>query len=370
MSLFHYAVDPATGFVPSAPPLQRLPHDYATWDALVPELSTLLRSRRVRHALRTLPDLDVRALQTQPERERALLLLSVFANAWVWGGHEPDLRLPASVARPLCAVADSLGRPPITHYASMSMNNWRLVDADAPLSVENARTQVQFLGGVDEDWFFIASMGVELAGAPLLALVAAADAASRDGSDDELARILEGFAAGMSRVHDALRRIREWCDPATYFLRVRPFLSGWPDPGVVYEGVSETPRKFLGGSAAQSSLMQSFDALLGLSHADAPAGMYLRAIRAYMPARHRAFVEDLERTSRVRERAGLGAKALRDAYNAALQAMEVFRGIHMQLAHDFIIQPSGATHDPQGTGGTALTSFLRGAQTTVTNAKL
>ena len=312
MSLFHYAVDPATGFVPSAPPLQRLPHDYATWDALVPELSTLLRSRRVRHALRTLPALDVRVLQTLPERERALLLLFV----------------------------------------------------------ENARTQVQFLGGVDEDWFSIASMGVELAGAPVLALVAVADAASRDGSDDELARILEGFAVGMSRVHDALRRIREWCDPATYFLRVRPFLSGWPDPGVVYEGVSETPRKFLGGSAAQSSLMQSVDALLGLSHADAPAGMYLRAIRAYMPARHRAFVEDIERTSRVRERAGLGAKALRDAYNAALQAMEVFRGIHMQLAHDFIIQPSGATHDPQGTGGTALTSFLRGAQTTVTNAKL
>lgn len=370
MPLSRYAVDPVTGFVPATPPLRSLPDDFAPWEAIVPEMSALLRSRHLRSVLRRLPVLDVNALQTDGERERALLLLSHFANGWVWGGPAPDLRIPAAVSIPLCALAASLGRPPIAHYASMTLNNWQLVDADAPLSVDNARTQVQFLGGVDEDWFFIASMGVELAGAPLLPHVADADVVSREGSDEELTVLLDALAEGMTGVQTALQRIREWCDPGTYYLRVRPFLAGWPDPGVLYEGVHDEPRKYLGGSAAQSSLMQVLDALLGLAHAEAPAGKYLRAIRAYMPPLHRAFVEDIERDARVRERALGGSAPLRAAYNTALDQMATFRELHMQLARDFIIRPSGATHDPQGTGGTALTSFLRGAQGTTTEAKL
>jgi indoleamine 2,3-dioxygenase len=164
--------------------------------------------------------------------------------------------------------------------------------------------------------------------------------------------------------------VREWCNPDTYYLRVRPYVTGWPAPGVVYDGVSEDPRKFLGGSAAQSSLLQAFDAMLGLAHPDAPAGKYLRAVRAYMPPAHRDFVEEVEQRSQVRARSLAGTPILRAAYNAALQEMERFRDAHMQLAHDFIIRPSGAGSDPKGTGGTALTSFLRGAQETTTSARL
>ncbi|MCC6769993.1 MAG: hypothetical protein IT360_02175 [Gemmatimonadaceae bacterium] len=370
MSLERYAVDPNHGFLPGIPPLRELPAPFAPWEAIVPDMSALIRSRRLRRALERLPLLDAAALQTSAERERGMLLLSHFVNGWVWGGAEPHLRIPAAVAVPLCALAETLGRPPIAHYASMTLNNWQLLDPSAPLSIDNARTQVNFLGGVDEDWFFIASMGVELAGAPLLPIVAAADRASRDASDGELARELEAYANGMDAVLQALHRIREWCNPATYYLRVRPYVTGWPAPGAVYEGVSEEPKKYLGGSAAQSSLLQVFDALLGLAHPDVPAGKYLRAVRDYMPPLHRAFVEDIERSSRVRDRAIAGAAPLRDAYNASLAQMERFRDAHMQLAHDFIIRPSGENSAHEGTGGTALNTFLRGAQGTTTAAKL
>lgn len=369
-ALAHYWVDPVTGFVPGTPPLTRLPSSFEAWEALVPNVPVLIRSRRFPQCLAALPPFPLEALVTDAELERGLLLLCHFANVSVWGGIEPNLVLPAVIARPLCVVSQRLERQPIAHYASMTLRNWQLIDERAPVSVDNARTQVQFLGGVDEDWFFIASMGVELAGAPLLSVVAAADMASRDADDASLCEWIARFVDGMTPVCDALDRVRVWCDPHTYYHRVRPFVSGWPAPGVIYEGVWAEPRRFLGGSAAQSSLIQLFDALFGIVHPDTPAGAYLRRVRDYMPRPQRQFVEDIERTSRVRERAERGTPALRDAYNAAVATLEQFRRAHMQLAHDYILRPAGSLADAQGTGGTALTAFLRGAHESTSTSRL
>ena len=370
MTLSRYAVDPVTGFVPGSPPLRRLPASFGAWDSLVPELPSLIRSRRFRSAIRAMPQLGGAGALSAPERERAMMVLCAFANAWVWGDEVPDLRIPRQLSVPLCELSAILERPPIAHYSTMTLANWQLLDDAAPVSVDNARTLVQFLGGVDEEWFFIASMGVELAGAPLLPIAAAAVTASHHGADAELSVLLEQFAAGMDAVHVALSRIREWSDPHTYYLRVRPFLAGWPTPGVVYEGVSETPRRYIGGSAAQSSLIQLFDALMRLSHPDAPSGSYLRAVREYMPPLHRAFVTDTERDSRVRQRAVDGTARLRSAYNAALHQIIAFRDAHMTLAHDFIVAPSGLPTDAKGTGGTSLASFLLATRDTTAAAQI
>ena len=171
MTLARYDVDPVTGFLPSTPPLRQLDARFEPWEGIAPDLPALIRSRRLRQALERLPLIDANQLVTRGEQERGFLLLTHYVNAWVWGGREPHLRVPAAVAIPLCNLAERLGRPPIAHYASMALNNWQLIDPAGPIEIDNARTQVQFLGGVDEDWFFMASMGVELAGAPLLPVV-------------------------------------------------------------------------------------------------------------------------------------------------------------------------------------------------------
>lgn len=370
MRLSDYAIDPLTGFLPARPPLPKLPEGFTPWERLVPQLSALIRSRQIRAALAALPRLDPEALQGPAEHERALLILTVFANAWVWGGEEPHLRIPPPVAVPVCAVARTLDRPPITHYASMALNNWQLLHAHRQVSADNARMQVQFLGGVDEDWFFMSCLEVELAGAPLLLLLQAGTDAAAQGDDAAVAAILGELASGVARVNQALEYVRRWCDPHTYYLRVRPFLTGWPAPGVVYEGVSEEPRKYVGGSAGQSSLIQAFDAFLGIAHGDTPVGHYLRAIRAYMPVAHRAFVKDMERTSKVRVRAQDGSPALRSAYNGVIDQIDVFRELHGALARDYIAQPSGARLDDVGTGGTAFASFLGGARQATARARL
>jgi indoleamine 2,3-dioxygenase len=364
-----YDIDPQTGFVPALDPIERLPAAFDAWEQIASELSALIRTRRLRTTLLELPLLAPLELRTARERERALLLLTVFANGWVWGAAQPDLSIPHRVAVPLCAVADALDRPPIVHYASMALHNWRRVDRRLPISADNTRMQVQFLGGVDEDWFFIGSLGVELAGAPLLPMVHDATLASHRADDSALAAALESVAEAMTPVLAALERLREWCDPHVFYHRVRPYLAGWPTPGAIYTGVSETPRKYVGGSAGQSSLIQAIDALLGIEHG-AVTGPYLRLVRQYMPTGHRRFVQAVEETTRVRTRAAGGSPRLSAAYNSAAQQVDSFRRQHMRLAHDFIAQPSGMKSAAKGTGGTTFVDFLQDAQRETAHAAI
>jgi indoleamine 2,3-dioxygenase len=367
-----FDIDSQTGFVPAEDPLNHLPAAFHAWESIVPELSALIRSRLLRKALLGIELVEHHALSTRRERERALVLLSVFANGWVWGGAEPHFRIPPQVAVPLCAVAAMLDRPPIVHYASMALNNWRRIDRTIPLSADNARMQVQFLGGVDEDWFFMGSLGVELAGAPLLQMVHAATLASRRLDDAELSGLLDQIANAMTPVLRALLRMREWCDPHVFYHRVRPFLAGWPSPGVIYEGVSEDPKRYVGGSAGQSSLIQAVDALMGVRHDATIAGSYLRDVRRYMPTAHRRFVETIEQSSHVRQRASTGAKGLRSAYNAVVVQLDAFRQHHMAIAHEYIAIPSGMNPRTKGTGGTGFSEFLREAhlQTALTKIRI
>lgn len=370
LPLAEYDVDETTGFVPPHDPLKRLPDAFSAWEAIVPGISALIRSRRLRAAIGQLPQCDPSIISDRREQERALLLLTVLANGWVWGGDEPHMTIPRQIAIPLCRLADAMGRPPIVHYASMALHNWQRIDAASPVSADNARMQVQFLGGVDEDWFFIASLGVELAGAPLLGWVWAAVIASHRSDDAELAAVLTEVAGGMQPVIAALHRMRDWCDPHIFYLRVRPFLTGWPAPGAVYEGVSSTPRSYVGGSAGQSSLLQAIDALLGISHTPSTTGDYLRALRLYMPVDHRRFVEDVEQRSLVRERVRQGSGQLRAAYNDAVAQVAAFRNGHGNLAQRYIAKPAGESGGEAGTGGTSFADFLQSTHRSTAEAKL
>ena len=287
---------------------------------------------------------------------------------FVWSGPAPELHIPRMLARPLWAVALRLDRPPIVHFAGMNLYNWRRIDRSLPVATDNATMLEHFLGGVDEDWFFILTLGVELAGAPMLPCTAAAVAAA--AADDAVAvtHNLQQIAVTMVDVQRTLARMREWCDPHVFYRRIRPWVSGWPAPGAVYEGVSETPMMYVGGSAGQSALIQSLDALLGIEHTAASG--YLRMIRAYMPIGHRRFVQDVERLSKVRALCKAAGGAATKAYDDTVAEVDKFRRMHMGLAMDYINKPSGKASGELGTGGTDFTDFLRDARMTTARAKI
>lgn len=361
LDLAAFGVSRGRGFVPEADPLDALPRAFAAWDEMVPILPALIMNGQVRRWIGGIPELDAGALAGEAEQERAGLILSALTMAHVWGGAEPDFTLPRNIAAPFMALSRRLGRPPIVMHATLVLNNWRRLDRARPLALDNIDTQFTFTGSFDEKWFYLVTLGVELAGAPAIVALADAVAASQDQGDDAMARELAALDAGIRQMTAALMRMTESCDPYVFYHRIRPWLAGWPAPGLRYAGTETPPQIWAGGSAAQSSLLQSIDAALGVRHEHAATRDFLDAMLRYMPPKHRAFVAALREHSAIRMRALQGSAALRDAYNACIGAADEFRRKHIGLTSQYIVKQA-ATHvgpGTTGTGGTDFVEFLR-----------
>lgn len=361
IELADFAIDPVTGFLPSADPLRSLPAEFAAWDALGADLPALLLAGQARDRIERMPALDIERLASVAERERVMLLLSTFAGAYAWGGPEPAKRLPHTLAVPLWQMSEHLGRKPIISHASNVLRNWRRLDPAGPLTLENLAMLQGFLGSSDEAWFVLVTVAIEACGAAALpALVEAQRAVTVDNAPS-LAEALERVAAAIERMHATLLRMYEQCDPHIFYHRVRRFLGGWEAPGVIYEGVSKTPVMLSGGSAGQSSLIQALDAGLGVHHVSPESLPFLSEMRAYMPPAHRRFLETLDAGPDVRaytHKRQSDAPQLSDTYNRCIDYLDAFRYLHVKIAVEYITRQAPRPEDAKGTGGTALTTFL------------
>lgn len=163
-----YDVDLDRGFLPKDDPLQRLPYArYHIWEDLADDLPKLLGARlgQAREPLRQLPVLGTDKLTTYAELRRAHLLLCLFAHAYVWGGNTHNDEIPEGVAKPLWDVSERLGIPPVLGHPSIVLYNWRRLDAEGAISMENLSTLNNFFDGRDESWFYLITVEVEARGA-------------------------------------------------------------------------------------------------------------------------------------------------------------------------------------------------------------
>lgn len=362
--LADYQVDPVRGFLPAEDPPLALPEPFAEWDHLGAELPYLLLTGRVRQRLKNFPTPPLDGLKTPGQLERAMLIVSALGMAYVWGGPEPVSRLPAALAVPWTRLARRLERPPIIAHASAVLNNWRRVNPDGPLEADNLACVQHFLGGMDEQWFFTATAGVERVGAPALPLLVEAKMAAEKGNAGAVLAALEAIIPIFEAVNAALLRMYERCDPHIFYHRVRPFLAGWDQQGLIYEGVSETPLRLHGGSAAQSSLIQAYDAALGIEHLHPETHPFLTLMREYMPPPHRDFIQRLGEGVSLHDFVTdrhAGNAGLRETFNTCVVNLDQFRKGHMELAVRYILHQS-ADDQGRGTGGTAFVPFLSRAR--------
>ncbi len=206
------------------------------------------------------------------------------------------------------------------------------------------------------------------------AIVALVDAvtARRPAMTTAITEHLTALDTGIRQMSAALMRMTERCDPYVFYNRIRPYLAGWPAPGLTYAGTGTPPQIWAGGSAAQSSLLQSFDAGLGIRHEHAHTRDFLDAMLQYMPPNHRALVGALRETSTIRTRADNGSAALRDAYNACIAATDEFRRKHIGLTSQYIIKQASTHVGPGtiGTGGTDFVEFLRESRVETARSQL
>ena len=366
-------IDPNRGFLPPTDPLDKLPAYFAPWEAAARDLPKLLIAGQVRSRVEALPLLDAGACADDRESRRAMAVLSFLGHAYVWG--EPNVvnRIPAALAVPWHRVSQRLGRPPVLSYASYALDNWRRLDVNRPIELGNICLLQNFFGGQDEEWFVLIHVAIEAKAGPGLAAILAAQKAVAADQPEGVAVHLATIARTVDTMHAILLRMPERCDPYIYFNRVRPYIHGWANhpslpSGMFYENVGEFGGKaqtFRGETGAQSSIVPSLDAALGVTHKKDILHAYLMEMRDYMPPADRAFIAAVEAGPSVRDYVLLHHNpipALRENYNAAIEGIERFRSTHLEYAHSYIIKQSrGGARNPNsvGTGGTPFGPYLK-----------
>lgn len=54
--------------------------------------------------------------------------------------------------------------PPLLTHTSLVLHNWHRLDPSGPVRAENLACNCRFLGGLDETWFYIATVEIEARG--------------------------------------------------------------------------------------------------------------------------------------------------------------------------------------------------------------
>ncbi|HEY2471357.1 MAG TPA: hypothetical protein VGI45_26425 [Terracidiphilus sp.] len=359
------------GFLPTQDPLSSLPKPFEAWEEVAHQLPKLFASDQVHRTLADLPPFPFDEIHDRRELERAMVLLSYLGHAYVWGGPRPATVLPSRLAVPWYEVAGKLGRPPVLSYSSYALHNFFRHDRLREVECGNIALIQNFLGGLDEEWFILIHVDIERKVAPAMAVLHACLDAAEARQAEELETLLVEVESSLHSMQATMLRMPEHCDPYIYYHRVRPYIHGWknhPDlpEGLIYQGVDAyggRPQQFRGETGAQSSIVPSLDAMLGVTHQQDALSLYLREMRTYMPPAHRAFIESLEVRPSVRGFVQeCGRASLTSVYDACAEAVESFRSLHLEYAAKYIFHQ--AQTDPKnphevGTGGTPFMQYLK-----------
>ncbi|KAF9584393.1 hypothetical protein BGW38_006628 [Lunasporangiospora selenospora] len=373
--LSDYDISSHTGFTPYPAPLARLTQGYyQPWEEIMDQLNDLVDSRQLRARM---PLLGVGRLETPLEQKRAYSLLSIMAHSYVWGsGLDIAQSIPEQLAIPWQAVADIIDIPPVLTYASSNVWNWKLIDPNGPHSLENLTVLANMTGSLDEDWFVIISVIVEIEGGAAIQPLLEAMQAARADDLDKLILNLRVAQLQLEKVGKLLARMFEKCDPAVFYWKIRKFLAGSENAaelglpnGLVYKGVNGDERKHLmGATAGQSSLFPALDIIFGVEHFNPPSpsssslasgsakpikkapNALLLKMKQYMPKHHRDFLDHLKEVANLRayilskKQTAASLEELPEMVQEAISLFDncvhqikLFRDTHIQIVTRYIL---------------------------------
>ncbi|XP_006765620.1 PREDICTED: indoleamine 2,3-dioxygenase 1 [Myotis davidii] len=384
-----YHIDEDVGFaLPN--PLEELPYPYDAWISIAKNLPVLIKNDELRAEVEKLPMLSIDDLQGHRLQRLAHLALGYITMAYVWGqGDDVRKVLPRNIAVPYCNLSEKLGLPPILVYADCVLANWKKKDPSGPMTYENMDILFSFPGGDCGKGFFLISLLVEIEAASAIKVIPTIFKAVQNQDRDTLQKALRDITSCLKKALEVFHQIHEYVDPDLFFNVLRIYLSGWKGnakmpEGLLYEGFWDTPKMFAGGSAAQSSIFQCFDVLLGIQHSsdEASSAEFLQEMRTYMPPAHQKFLHSLESKPSVREFVlSEGDDSLLAIYNECVDAMVSLRNYHLQIVAKYIVIPAKQSKNTQpseepsesenkGTGGTDVMKFLKSVRDTTKAALL
>ncbi|XP_072491214.1 indoleamine 2,3-dioxygenase 1 [Notamacropus eugenii] len=370
-------------------PLEELPDCYQVWVTLAKNLPFLIQNGQFRKEVEQLPELNISQLQGHKEKRLAHLALAVITMGYVWQDKDVMQVLPRKIAVPFCEISRQLGLPPIMVYADCVLANWKKKDPLGPMTYENMDTLFAFPGGDCSKGFFLVSLLVEKAAASAIKVIPNIFEAIKSKNVESLKKSLRTVASSIHEAIEVFNLVHKHVNPEDFFGTLRIYLSGWKNNpllpnGLMYEGVWDTPKMFSGGSAAQSSVVQCFDALLGIQHDTAEektSAKFLEEMRDYMPSSHKDFLEAITSSLSLRDFViSSDDAALRKEYNECIRALVALRSYHIQVVTKYIINPANKQNnekgkkssddEEKGTGGTNIMTFLKTVRDTTEKALL
>ncbi|XP_056427173.1 indoleamine 2,3-dioxygenase 2-like isoform X2 [Hyla sarda] len=331
-----------------------------------------------------MPELDIQHLKGHRQLRLARVFLSHILMGYMWqNGETGGVKvLPRNLAVPYHKVSQILGMPLIMIHADFVLANWKRKDPTGPLTIENLSTIVSIPGGDNLQGFVLVTLLVEVAAIPAVNAIIRAVKAIQEDDRQTLLTTLQDLEQSITKMSAALQLMHEYVDSDVYYNTIRTFLSGWKDnpnmpEGLLYEGVSDNPFYFSGGSAAQSSVYHALDELFGIQHRPESADFLLK-MRSYMPPAHNQFINWVREAQSLPEYVVRSQDpALLSSFNQGISALTENRSLHIRIVSKYVsaagvrarmkkkqIENHGQDQQERGTGGSQAMTFLKSVRDT------
>ncbi len=143
------------------------------------------------------------------------------------------------------------------------MNNWRRIDPEGPIKVENLDTIQKFVRIQDEPWFILIHTEIEAKAGPAIRAIGQLQQAVLKDDVHTLKFALDGIAESLEGMIGTLSRMPEGNSPDVYAFAFRPYIQMFQ--GISYEGVEELEPMptFRGETGVQSSIIPALDVVRG-----------------------------------------------------------------------------------------------------------
>ena len=368
-----FQISPTTGFMPTTPPLTRLPGKYfATWEDLVLQLPQLIESKQLRREVDGLPQLQFNSttLQSEEEWRRAYTMLCFLGQSYIWMEGQKGLvdKVPQKIAIPWCMVSRYLDMKPVGCYASTTLYNYALRDPNGPWNSDNLYANTTFTGTEDESWFYITFLLIELAAVPALHAIEQVFKDMADNQTDGIQKCLQAIQKSLFNMRKNMGKMFEKCQPAKFYVKIRPFMAGskgfdvFPK-GICYEGVDSQFHQYHGTNAGQSAVIYAIDIMLGTNHYG-DGKNYMDAMKFYMPQQHRQFLHRLREMPSIRDYCKeSGNTDLIASFNTTTEELGNFHTDHIILVTRYLINQKCHSVNPvldnKGSGGTHFMNLLK-----------
>ncbi len=326
------------GFLPKSP-LMTLGGKYRIWEQIATNLPTTNKNKSTRKFIDEMPLLEVSDLSLE-QCQLAYTTLTLMTHSYLWclGSQNRSSTIPKQLAVPLVAVSNRLGIAPILTHAAVDLYNWKLINENESPHLDNLQSLYTMTGTIDESWFYLIMTAIEAIGGQILINIV--KYVNKEITIDELLTTCLGCILKIIMV---IKRLKEKCAPEIFFHVLRIYLNGWEN-GIIYEGVSEKPLSYVGGSAAQSTLIPVLDALFDIKHKN----NFFTKMHKYMPEKHVKFLDYVKNNVNLEK--DIKNQKSKELYDLCITELVNFRKAHLTIAHQYVFHFTG--DDAKGTGGT------------------